>query len=308
MIKVSRRKLIRLSAGAGLAAAAGSWSTLNASTKPRIMTEIPSTGERLPAVGLGTRDYRSTANAEDMQRFRETLLAFHLSGGRVIDTSPNYGEAETIIGGLLGELGLDKKVFLATKVDREDPQQGIERMNRSFNLLGREKLDLMQVHNLRGVEQELETMKAWKEQGRLRYLGITTHSPGQYEQMADVMRRHPLDFIQVNYSLADRAAEESILPLAQDRGIAVLVNLPFARGRLFRVVAGHSLPDWAADIDAQSWGQVFLKYVISHPSPTLPIPGTTKPHHVTDNMGASLGRLPDANLRREIEKFVGSLL
>ena len=308
MIKVSRRKLLGLGVRAGLVAAAGSWGSLNAGTKPRIMTEIPSTGERLPSVGLGTKDYRSTANAQDMQRFRETLQAFYGSGGRVIDTSPNYGEAETVIGGLLRELELTRDTFLATKVDREDQQQGIERMNRSFSLLGREKLDLMQVHNLRGVEKELETMKAWKEQGRLRYLGITTHSPGQYEQMADVMRRHPLDFIQVNYSLADRGAEEVILPLARDRGIAVLVNLPFARGRLFRVVAGQSLPDWAVDMDAHSWGQVFLKYVISHPSATLPIPGTTKPLHVTDNLGASLGRLPDANLRREIEKFVGSLL
>ena len=308
MIKVSRRKLLRLGASAGLVAAAGSWGSLNASTKARIMTEIPSTGERLPSVGLGTRDYRSTTNIEDMRRFRETLQAFNSEGGRVIDTSPNYGEAETVIGGLLRELELSKQVFLATKVDREDQQQGIERMNRSFSLLGRNKLDLMQVHNLRGVEEELETMKAWKEQGRLRYLGITTHSPGQYEQMADVMRRHPLDFIQVNYSLADRGAEKRILPLAQDRGIAVLVNLPFARGRLFRMVAGHPLPGWAVDMDAQSWGQVFLKYVISHPSSTLPIPGTTKPHHVTDNLGASLGRLPDVNLRREIEKFFGSLL
>ena len=308
MIKVSRRKLLRLGASAGLVAAAGSWGSLNAGAKARIMTEIPSTGERLPAVGLGTRDYRSTTNSEDMQRFQETLQTFYSSGGRVIDTSPNYGEAETVIGGLLGELELSKQVFLATKVDREDQQQGIERMDRSFSLLGRNQLDLMQVHNLRGVEKQLETMKAWKEQGRLRYLGITTHSPGQYEQMADVMRRHPLDFIQVNYSLADRGAEKRILPLAQDRGIAVLVNLPFARGRLFRMVAGHPLPGWAVDMDAQSWGQVFLKYVISHPSSTLPIPGTTKPHHVTDNLGASLGRLPDVNLRREIEKFFGSLL
>jgi diketogulonate reductase-like aldo/keto reductase len=197
---------------------------------------------------------------------------------------------------------------MATKVDREDQQQGIERMNRSFELLGGDKIDLMQVHNLRGTEKELETMKVWKEEGRFRYLGVTTHRPGQYDEMEDVMRRHQLDFIQLNYSLADRAAEKSILPLARDRGIAVLVNLPFARGGLFKAVANRPLPDWASDIDAKSWGQVFLKYVVSYPASTLPIPGTTKPHHVKDNMGATFGRLPDANLRREMESFIAPLL
>ena len=305
---ISRRELFRLGAGAGLVAAAGSWQPLLAETKTRITTTIPSSGEQLPAVGIGTRDYRSNADAAEMQRFRQTLEIFHSSGGRVIDTSPNYGDAETVIGGLLRDIGIRDDVFMATKVDREDQQQGIERMERSFDLLGGDKIDLMQVHNLRGTEAELETMKAWKEQGRFRYLGVTTHRPGQYEEMEDVMRRHPLDFIQLNYSLADRSAENSILPLARDRGIAVLVNLPFARGRLFRAVADRALPDWTADMDAESWGQVFLKYVISYPASTLPIPGTTKPHHAKDNVGAAFGRLPDAALRREIEKYIQPLL
>jgi len=305
---ISRRELFRLGAGAGLIAAAGSWQSLLADTKAKITMTIPSSGEQLPAVGIGTRDYRSNADAAEMQRFRQTLEIFHSSGGRVIDTSPNYGDAETVIGGLLRDIGIRDDVFMATKVDREDQQQGIERMERSFDLLGGDKIDLMQVHNLRGTEAELETMKAWKEQGRFRYLGVTTHRPGQYEEMEDVMRRHPLDFIQLNYSLADRGAENSILPLARDRGIAVLVNLPFARGRLFRAVADRALPDWAADMDAVSWGQVFLKYVISYPASTLPIPGTTKPHHAKDNMGAAFGHLPDAALRREIEKYIKPLL
>ena len=305
---ISRRELLRLGAGAGLIAAAGNWQPLLAETKIRITTTIPSSGEQLPAVGIGTRDYRSNTDTAEMQRFRQTLETFHSSGGRVIDTSPNYGNAETVIGGLLRDIGIRDEMFMATKVDREDQQQGIERMERSFDLLGGDKIDLMQVHNLRGTEAELETMKAWKEQGRFRYLGVTTHRPGQYAEMEDVMRRHSLDFIQLNYSLADRGAENSILPLARDRGIAVLVNLPFARGRLFRAVAEQPLPDWAADMDAASWGQVFLKYVISYPASTLPIPGTTKPHHAKDNMGAAFGRLPDAGLRREIEKFIKPLL
>jgi aryl-alcohol dehydrogenase-like predicted oxidoreductase len=305
---ISRRELLRLGAGAGLIAAAGNWQPLLAETKTRITTTIPSSGEQLPAVGIGTRDYRSNSDVAEMQRFRQTLEVFHSSGGRVIDTSPNYGNAESVIGGLLRDIGIRDDMFMATKVDREDQQQGIERMQRSFKLLGGDKIDLMQVHNLRGTEAELETMKVWKEQGRFRYLGVTTHRPDQYEEMEDVMRRHSLDFIQLNYSLADRSAENSILPLARDRGIAVLVNLPFARGRLFRAVANQSLPDWAADMDAASWGQIFLKYVISYPAETLPIPGTTKPHHAEDNMGAAFGRLPDAGLRREIEKFIKPLL
>jgi aryl-alcohol dehydrogenase-like predicted oxidoreductase len=304
----SRRELLKLSAGAGLIAATGHWRPVVAETTTRITTTVPSTGEQLPAVGIGTRDFRSDANADDMHRFRKTLEAVHASGGRVIDTSPNYGEAETVIGGLLREIGIRDEMFMATKVDREDQQQGIERMNRSFELLGGNQIDLMQVHNLRGTEAELETMKKWKSQGRFRYLGVTTHSPRQYDDMQDVMRRHPLDFIQLNYSIADRSAEKSILPLARDRGIAVLVNLPFARGRLFKAVADRPLPDWAADMDASSWGQVFLKYVISYPASTLPIPGTTKPHHATDNMTAAMGRLPDAALRREIESYMTPLL
>ena len=307
-MSISRRQLLRYGAGAGLIAATGNWNPLLADTQARVMTTIPSTGEQLPAVGIGTRDFRSNANAEDMQRFRQTLEVFHASGGRVIDTSPNYGESETVIGSLLRDIGIRDDVFMATKVDREDQQQGVERMNRSFELLGGDRIDLMQVHNLRGTEAELETMKKWKAEGRFRYLGVTTHRPRQYEEMQDVMRRHPLDFIQLNYSLADRSAEKAILPLARDLGIAVLVNLPFARGTLFKAVANRALPDWAGEMDALSWGQVFLKYVISYPASTLPIPGTTKPHHAKDNLGAAVGRLPDEALRREIENYIAPLL
>ncbi len=305
---ITRRQLLRISGGAGLIAAVRPWRPLLAQTGTTVMTTIPSSGEQLPAVGIGTRDFRSQTNAEEMQRFKDTLETFYAHGGRVIDTSPNYGDAETVIGKLLAEIGIRDKVFMATKVDREDQQQGVERMNRSFKLLGRDKLDLMQVHNLRGTEVELETMKAWKQEGRIRYVGVTTHNPDQYDAMQDVMRRHPLDFIQLNYSLADRAAEKSILPLARDRGIAVLVNLPFARGQLFSAVKNLPLPGWAAEMDAFSWGQVFLKYLISYPASILPIPGTTKPHHVSDNLGAAKGRLPDEKLRREIENYVTPLL
>jgi aryl-alcohol dehydrogenase-like predicted oxidoreductase len=305
---ISRRELLKLGAGASLAAVAGGWGPLKADPGNAISTTIPSSGAKLPAVGIGTRDYRSNADPAEMARFRQTLGVFHSAGGQVIDTSPNYGEAETVIGTLVRELEIRDQVFMATKVDREDQQQGRQRMNRSFELLGGDQIDLMQVHNLRGTEAELATMKTWKAEGRFRYIGITTHSPRQYDEMEGVMRKHPLDFIQLNYSLADRGAEKRLLPLAQDRGIAVLVNLPFARGRLFQAVADRPLPDWAGEINASSWGQVFLKYVISHPAATLPIPGTTKPHHARDNVGAAFGKLPDANLRREIESLIEPLL
>jgi aryl-alcohol dehydrogenase-like predicted oxidoreductase len=305
---ISRRKLLHLGIGTGLLATTGKWQPLKADTETRITTVIPSSGEYLPAVGIGTRDFRSAADSSEMHRFRQTLEVFHSAGGRVIDTSPNYGNAESIIGNLLQNMGVRDAMFMATKVDREDQQQGVERMNHSFDSLGGDQIDLMQVHNLRGTEVELETMKEWKEQGRFRYLGVTTHRSQQYEEMEDVMRRHSLDFIQLNYSLADRGAEQSILPLARDRGIAVLANLPFARGRLFKIVANQPLPDWAVDMDAKSWGQVFLKFVISHSASTIPIPGTTKPHHAKDNMGAAVGRLPDERLRQEIVNYITSLL
>ena len=305
---ISRRKLLHLGIGTGLLATTGKWQPLKADTETRITTVIPSSGEYLPAVGIGTRDFRSAADSSEMHRFRQTLEVFHSAGGRVIDTSPNYGNAESIIGNLLQNMGVRDVMFMATKVDREDQQQGVERMNHSFDSLGGDQIDLMQVHNLRGTEVELETMKEWKEQGRFRYLGVTTHRSQQYEEMEDVMRRHSLDFIQLNYSLADRGAEQSILPLARDRGIAVLANLPFARGRLFKIVANQPLPDWAVDMDAKSWGQVFLKFVISHSASTIPIPGTTKPHHAKDNMGAAVGRLPDERLRQEIVNYITSLL
>jgi aryl-alcohol dehydrogenase-like predicted oxidoreductase len=212
-----------------------------------------------------------------------------------------------VLGKLLNDAGLRDQVFMATKVDREDQAEGRERMETSFQQL-RGPIDLMQVHNLRGTDVELETMMAWKKEGRFKYIGITTHRVSQHAEMEQFMRKYPLDFIQVNYSLADRASAERVLPLAIDRGIAVLVNRPFGNGSLFGAVKGKELPGWAADIDANSWGQVFLKYIISHPAATVPIPGTTKPHHAADNMGAMAGRMPDAGIRKEIEKTMDALL
>ena len=306
-MKLTRRNLIKLGAGAGVASLSAPWGALLAADTAVHMTTIPSSGEQIPSVGIGTNRYRGNVESDDMAQLARTLEAFHKEGGRVIDTSPNYGNSEEVLGKLLNDLNLRKQVFMATKVDREDQAEGRERMEQSFQTL-RGPIDLMQVHNLRGTDVELETMMAWKKEGRFKYIGITTHRVSQHAEMERFMKKYPLDFIQVNYSLADRASADRILPLAMDRGIAILVNRPFGNGSLFGAVKGVELPDWASDIDAGSWGQVFLKYIISHPAATVPIPGTTKPHHAEDNMGAMAGRMPDAGLRKEIEKTMDALL
>lgn len=306
-MKLTRRELIKSGAGAGVVSMGAGWGGLLSASAPLIKVTIPSTGEQLPCVGVGTSKYRGSPGSAEMKPIIQTLETFHSLGGQVIDTSPNYGNSEEVLGSLLAEAGLRQDMFMATKVDREDGAQGEQRMEGSFQRLGN-GIDLMQVHNLRGTDVQLKTMQAWKEEGRFKYIGITTHRVTQHADMEAFMRKYPLDFIQVNYSLADRASAERVLPLAQDKGIAVLVNRPFGNGQLFASVKGVELPGWAADIDAKSWGQVFLKFIISHPAETLPIPGTTKPHHAADNMGAMTGRLPDAGMRKEMERFIDDLL
>ncbi len=304
-MNITRREIIRLGAGV---VAFGGLSPLLASPGPMLKTRIPSSGQELPAVGMGTVRFRGDPGSVEIKRYGETLAAFHSHGGRWLDTSPNYGNSEEILGKLMRDQGIRDEMFIATKVDREEREAGMQRMESSFELLGGDQIDLMQVHNLRGTDVELETMQAWKTKGRFRYVGITTHTSRQYEDFERAMRAHQLDFIQVNYSLADRGADERILPLALDSGVAVLVNRPFGNGKLFTAVGDRPLPGWAAEIDASSWAQVFLKYVISHPAATIPIPGTSRPHHAVDNMAATSGRLPGAELRREMERFMDSLL
>ncbi|MEC8950915.1 MAG: aldo/keto reductase [Pseudomonadota bacterium] len=303
-MKLTRRQVIQ--AGANLAGASLISPILAQS--PLNTTIIPSSGQQVPSVGIGCRNYRGSLNSDEMPVFKDTLSTFHRLGGKVVDTSPNYGNSEEIIGTIMRELDIRNELWVATKVDREDEATGIARMERSFKLLAGDSFELMQVHNLRGVDIQLKTMAEWKEQGRFRYIGVTTSSDRQYEAMAEVMNRHTLDFIQIDYSLGNRNADDRLLPMALDKGIAVLVNLPFGRGRLFNAVGDTPLPDWATDIDAGSWAQIFLKYVMSHPTGAIPIPGTTKPHHADDNIAAARGRLPDASLRREMELFIDPLL
>ena len=304
-MKLTRRQLIK--ATAGLAASAGLVNPLLAQA-PFNMTTIPSSGQQVPSVGIGCRNYRGSLNSDEMPVFRDTFATYHRLGGKVVDTSPNYGNSEEIIGTIMRELDIRDELWVATKVDQQNQRSGIERMERSFELLDGDNFELMQVHNLRGVDAMMPTLAEWKEQGRFRYIGVTTSSDRQYDELAEAMNRYPMDFIQVDYSLGNRNAGDRLLPMAMDKGIAVLVNLPFGRGRLFNAVGDRPLPDWAADIDATSWAQIFLKYVMSHASGAIPIPGTTKPHHAEDNLNAARGRLPDATLRRQMENFIDPLL
>ncbi|MCB1670655.1 MAG: aldo/keto reductase [Pseudomonadales bacterium] len=269
---------------------------------------IPSSGQCLPTVGIGCRNYRGPESPTQAAEFRDTFATYHRLGGKVVDTSPNYGNSEQVIGNLMRDLGIREQLWVATKVDRETTDDGIQRMEGSFNRLGGDHFDLMQVHNLRGVETQLPTLQAWKGQGRFRHIGVTTSNDRQYPDLERLMHNYPLDFIQLDYSLGNRGAAERLLPLAEDRGIAVLVNLPFGRGRLFSAVGNRPLPDWTTDIDATSWAQVFLKYIYSHSGTVIPIPGTTKPHHAADNLQAATGPIPDRALRREMELFIDPLL
>ncbi|UCF21702.1 MAG: aldo/keto reductase [Gemmatimonadota bacterium] len=300
--------MLKVTAGASAALAFGRLPALAQQPSAIMKRPIPSSGELIPVVGLGTaRTFDVGAAAEERAPLREVLEAFVELGGTLLDTAPGYGESEAVSGELAKSAGLTDRLFMATKVAAEAREQGIAQMEESMRLLNRQVIDLMQVHNLRGWETQLATLREWKAAGRLRYIGITTSSLRQYDAFAAVMEKQELDFVQLNYSLGTRAAEERLLPLAADRGMAVLVNLPYMRGRLFQAVEGRELPEWAAEFDAKSWGQFFLKYVISHPAVTCPIPATTKVRHLRDNMGAAFGRLPDETMRKRMVEFFDAL-
>ena len=306
-MKLTRRQVIAAGAGAGTYLGLSFPHTGFAADAEPITKAIPSSGEQLPVIGLGTNRWVVAESASEMQALKDTLRVFRNNGGRVIDTAPAYRTSEKALGTLIKELNFENAFFLATKVDREEQQAGVERMQDSLSKLNRCTMDLMQVHNLRGAESQLDTMMEWREAGRVRYVGITTSRASQHAEMEALMNSHALDFIQVNYSLIDRDAEARLLPLAREKGIAVLANLPLARGRMFKMTDGLDLPGWAAEFDCRSWGQFFLKYVASQAAVTCAIPGMTRMAHATDNMGANFGRLPDAALRSRQEKLIASL-
>ena len=309
---LSRRDLLKIGAGASAAMALGVRPGLGRDRRhppgPLILRPIPSTGEKIPVVGIGTsRRYDVGASAAERDPLRETLSVFRELGGTLIDTAPSYGNAEVVVGDLVSELRIRDELFFATKVRKEGQEAGRAEIAGSFERLRTDRFELLQVHNLVDTETQLATLRETKDAGTIRYVGITTSSGRQYEQFADVMRREELDFIQVNYSLSSRDAANEILPLAADRGMAVLINVPFGRGRLFSAVGDRPLPEWTVEFDCESWAQFFLKDVVGHPAVTCVIPGTAKPHYAKDNMGAAMGRLPDAAMRTKMEEFFDGL-
>lgn len=302
-VSAARREILKV----GLAVAAATLAPRAAQAQAPLLTRpVPATGVRLPIVGIGTNRFRS-GDAAWTARLRDTLAAFVRLGGKVVDTAPSYGDSESAIGAILAGSGLRERIFLATKLDREGMAEGRQRLEASFAALGTRRLDLVQLHNLRGAETLLPLLREQQAAGRIGHIGITSSSDSQYVEMEAIMRREKLDFIQVDYAVGNRGAGDRLLPLAADRGMAVLVNLPFGRGAQFRAVGGRPLPGWAAEIDCTSWAQVFLKYVVSHPAVTCAIPGSTQAAHVEDNLGAARGRLPDAALRQVMARYFDAI-
>ncbi|MHC2089063.1 aldo/keto reductase [Methylobacterium sp. CM6244] len=273
-----------------------------------IRRAIPSSGETLPAMGIGTsRRYEVEPVPEKIAPLREAVQRFVALGGSVIDTAPSYGTAEDVLGKILSQDGLREKVFLCSKVGTPGREAGAAEIARSFRRMATDRIDLVAVHNLSDTAMNLATLRELKAEKKIRYIGVTVWRDSQFADLEAVMRRERMDFIQVNYALDDRRAAERILPLAKERGMAVMVNVPFGRDRLFKAVQGRDLPPWTAEFDCASWPQFFLKYALAHEAVTCPIPGMAKAAYVEDNLGAARGRLPDAAQRTRMEAYVDAL-
>ncbi|MDE0393455.1 MAG: aldo/keto reductase [Gammaproteobacteria bacterium] len=307
-MKISRREMLKIGVGTGAGLLLGELPAFG-QDQPLLMRAIPSSGEEIPAVGLGSaRTFNVGSSVEERAPLTEVLRLFHESGGRFFDTAPSYGSSESVAGQLVQELGIQDDLFFATKISTGGGREaGLEQEEGSLRSWGRDTIDLNQVHNLRDVDIHLRTIRQAKEEGRTRYVGVTTSFPRQYQQMEQVLRAEELDFVQINYSIGEREAAERLLPLAQDRGIAVVVNEPYNVGRVFGAVSGRELPEWAVEFDCRSWGQFFLKYILSHPAVTVIIPATSDPVHLVDNMGAGVGLLPDERTRTRMEDLFDSL-
>jgi len=311
---LNRRQFLGTALGAG-AALTLSPRVLHALRQPQetlIMRPIPSSGEMLPAVGLGSSaTFSQVARSEDVTALRDVLKAMVDNGGRVFDTAPGYGASEEVAGRIAQELGITNRIFWATKVNvarggAADAAAARAQIEQSFQRLHTDRIDLIQVHNLGDVPTQLGILKDVKQQGRVRYIGATTTSEGQYGQLEQIMRNEPIDFIGVDYAIDNREVENTILPLAQERKIGVLVYAPFGRTRLWSRVAGRDVPEWAKEFDATTWAQFFLKFVAAHPAVTTITPATSRPANMIDNLGGARGRLPNAEqLKRMVELVDG---
>jgi aryl-alcohol dehydrogenase-like predicted oxidoreductase len=312
---ITRRDCLKYSA---LACAASTLQPglLKALERGNLITRaIPASGEELPIVGLGSAaTFSSVARSDDVSVLQDVLRILFENGGSVFDTAPAYGASEEVAGRIVQELDATEKVFWATKVNvagrgggSADPAAARGQIERSFQRIAKDPIDLIQVHNLADIPTQLGILKELKDEGRLRYIGTTSTRTSRYPDLAKVMREEPIDFIGVDYAVDNRESAEIILPLAQDRGIAVLAYVPFGRTRLWRRVAGRTVPEWASEFGAHSWAQFFIKYVAAHPAVTAVTPATSKPKNMLDNLGAAVGELPDKALLRRMEALVESL-
>jgi aryl-alcohol dehydrogenase-like predicted oxidoreductase len=301
-MSVSRRAIIAAAALAPLAP------RFARAEEPLIRRPIPSTGEMLPAIGIGTsRRYEVEPTPDKVAPLKDAVATFVALGGSVIDTAPSYGSAEDVLGAILAEPGLRQKIFLASKVDTTGRAETLAEFEQSLKRMKVDTLDLVAVHNLIDVTDNLAVLRDLKSRKRIRYVGVTVWRDNQLEALEAVMKRERLDFIQVNYAIDNRAAAERVIPLAADRGVAVMTNVPFGRDRLFKAVQGKELPAVAKDLGCASWPQFFLKYVLGNPAVTCPIPGMAKAAYVEDNLGAARGRLPDPAQRKQMEAFIDAV-
>jgi aryl-alcohol dehydrogenase-like predicted oxidoreductase len=313
---ITRRDYLKLSLALGAAPSARSllWAddAPLSLPLPLMMRPIPSTGETLPVIGLGSSaTFAEVARSEDIAALREVFSALLDKGGTVFDTAPAYGASEAVAGDIAQELGLTDRIFWATKLNvvprggnGADPAAARAQIEASFERIRKTPIDLIQVHNLADVPVQLGILKVLKAAGRIRYIGVTSTNPRMYDELIAVMRNEPLDFIGVDYAIDNLTAAETIFPLALERGIAVMVYVPFGRTRLWDKVRGQQMPVWAAEFDAHSWAQFFLKFVLAHPAVTVITPATSRAQHMVDNLGAALGRLPDAAMQRRMIELI----
>jgi diketogulonate reductase-like aldo/keto reductase len=297
---MTRRQSLSTLAGLGLLPFVDSMAFAQ-SPAPLLTRPIPSTGEKLPVIGVGTwQTFDVGVSPDERKPLTDVLTTMVANGATVIDSSPMYGRSEQVAGELSTAANINNKLFIATKVWTSGEEAGIRQMNTSMSLLKRQKLDLLQIHNLVDWKTHLRTLLKWKESGRIRYIGITHYIDSMHQTMADILLNNPIDFIQVNYNLLDTNADRVLLPAAMEKKVAVIINRPFEEGALFSRVKGKTLPSFAAEIDCTSWAQFFLKFIVSHPAVTCAIPGTSKVSHLLDNLGAATGRMPDESMRKRM--------